>query len=260
MIDYWNGIWKARYFWTHLALSDLRSRWRRSFFGILWSIIQPLGMTLLLAVVFSKMFKTDIYAYAPYILSGIIVWECMMACITGGALSFVQADAYIRQYRHPLAIYTLRTVLTSIIVLSLASLALFGWSAIVLPQNIGWHRLAALTIFPMLWLILWPLSTLLAYVGARFRDVPHATGLVMQALWFISPVYFEIKMFRQGGLDALVDYNPIYHLLQLFRAPLLYGQWPTAENYIFTLASAVVIGLLAWLVGRRAERKVIFYL
>ena len=260
MIDYWCGIWKARYFFTHLALSDLRSRWRRSFFGILWTIIQPLGMTLLLALVFSKMFQTNIYAYAPYILSGIIVWECIMACVTGGALSFVQADAYIKQNKHPLAIYTLRTVLTSLIVLSLASAALFGWSAIVLPQNIGWHWLAALTVFPVLLLILWPLSTLLAYVGARFRDVPHATGLVMQAMWFISPVYFEVKMFRQGGLGALVDYNPIYHLLQLFRAPLLEGQWPTLVNYAFTLVSAAVVAIFAWMVGRRAERKVIFYL
>lgn len=260
MIDYWNGIWKARYFWTHLALSDLRSRWRRSFFGALWSVIQPLGMTLLLAIVFSKMFKSDIYAYAPYILSGIIVWECITACVTGGALSFVQADAYIRQCRNPLAIYTLRTVLTSLIVLAMACSALLGWSAIVLPENFGWHWLAALSAFPMLGLILWPLSTLLAYVGVRFRDVPHATGLIMQALWFISPVYFEVKMFRQGGLDVLVDYNPIYHLLQLFRAPLLDGKWPTMENYSFVLGSAVIVTLVAWLVGRKAERKVIFYL
>jgi len=259
-MQYWKAIWRARYFWMHLALADLRSRWRRSFFGALWSIIQPLGMTLLLAVVFSKLFNSDIYTYAPYILSGIIVWECVTACVTGGALSFVQADAYIKQTKHPLAIYTLRTVLTSLIVLGLASLALFGWSAVVLPQNFGWHWLAALTVFPVLALILWPLATLLAYIGARFRDVPHATGLVMQALWFVSPVYFEAKMFRKGGLDALVDYNPVYHLLQLLRAPLLDGKWPTLENYSFTLLAAILFALLAWLVGRTAERKVIFYL
>lgn len=260
MISYVKGVWRARYFWTHLALSDLRSRWRRSFLGALWSIIQPLGMTLLLAVVLSKMFKSDIFTYAPYILSGIIVWECVTACVTGGALSFVQADAYIRQCRHPLAIYTLRTVLSSLAVLALASIALFGWSAVVLPENFGWHWLATLGIFPMLGLILWPLSTLLAYIGVRFRDVPHATGLIMQALWFVSPVYFEVKMFRQGGLDALVDYNPIYHLLQLARAPLLDGEWPTAENFAFPFLAAVVCTLIAWAIGRRAERKVIFYL
>lgn len=260
MMEYCNGIWRARYFWIHLALSDLRSRWRRSFFGVLWSIIQPLGMTLLLAIVLSKMFKSDIFTYAPYVLSGIIVWECITACVTGGALSFVQADAYIKQCKHPLAIYTLRTVITSLIVLALASIALIGWSAIVLPENIGWHWLSVLTLFPVMGLILWPLATLLAYIGVRFRDIPHATGLIMQALWFISPVYFEEKMFRQGGLDALVDYNPIYHLLQLLRAPLLSGCWPTLENYAFTLIGSMLLFLIAYIVGRNAERKVIFYL
>lgn len=260
MLNYFRGIWRARYFWTHLAFADLRSRWRRSFFGALWSIIQPLGMTLLLAVVLSKMFNSNIFTYAPYILSGIVVWECMTACVTGGALSFVQADAYIKQCKHPLAIYTLRTVLTSLIVLFMACFALWGWSAVVLPQHFGWHWLATLTIFPILGIILWPLSTLLAYIGVRFRDVPHATGLVMQAFWFMSPVYFEVKMFRQGGLDFLVDLNPIYHLLQLLRAPLLEGKWPTPDNYIFCFVTAFLVALTAWLVGRRAEAKVIFYL
>lgn len=259
-MNYWKGIWSSRYFWIHLALSDLRSRWRRSFFGVLWSIIQPFGMTILLSVVYSKLFNSDIFTYAPYILSGIIVWECVTACVVGGALSFVQADAYIKQTKHPLAIYTLRTVLTNLMVLVLASVTLFGWSAIALPQHFGWHWLAALTIFPVLSLVLWPLATLLAYIGTRFRDVPHAIGLIMQAIWFVSPVYFETKMFRNGGLDALVDYNPIYHLLQIVRAPLLEGNWPTLSNYGFTLLSAAVFAFLAWLVGRTAEKKVIFYL
>ena len=246
MNSYIKDIWKSRYFWSHLVASDLRSRWRRSFFGILWTIIQPLGMTLLLAIVLSKMLNSDIYTYATYILSGIVVWECVTACVTGGSLSFVQADAYIKQCKHPLAIYTLRTVLTSLVVLGLASVALYGWSAIVLPENFGWHWIATLTIFPIICTILWPLSTLLAYIGVRFRDVPHVTGLAMQALWFVSPVYFEEKMFRQGGLDFLVDYNPIYHLLQLVRAPLLEGRWPNIENCAYALACALVIALMAW--------------
>lgn len=260
MIAYFKAIWQARYFWFHLSMSDLRSKWRRSFFGVLWSIIQPLGMTVLLAIVFSKLFNQDIVTYAPYILSGIIIWECVGACVTGGALSFVQADAYIKQCRHPLAIYTLRTVLTSLIVLALAGVALFGWVVMVLPQNFGWTWLATLSIFPVLGLLLWPLATLLAYIGARFRDVPHAMGLLMQALWFISPVYFEAKMFREGGLSALVDYNPIYHLLQIARAPLLEAAWPTFDNYAYPLLTALLFGVLACGVGRSAERKVIFYL
>jgi len=260
MISYLGGIYQARYFWTHLALSDLRGKWRRSFLGMAWSVVQPLGMTLLLAIVFSRLFKQNIVEYAPYILSGMIVWDFFTTTLTGGSLSFVQADAYIKQCRHPLAIYTLRTTLTNLMVLMMASLALIGWTLVVMPQNFGWHWMAALLIYPLVLLIAWPLATCLAYVGARFRDLPHALGLILQAMWFVSPIYFEAKMFRDGGLGALVDYNPIYHVLEIARAPLLRGEWPTAANFAMCGATIVAFSVLAILIGRSAERKVIFYL
>ncbi|EGV20019.1 ABC transporter permease [Thiocapsa marina] len=260
MSAYLAQVWAARYFWMHLSLSDLRSRWRRSYFGVLWTIIQPLGLTLLLSLVLSRLFGADIVRFSVHILSGVVVWEFVGACCAGGSLSFVQADAYIKQFRQPLAIYSLRTVLTATLVLCTASLAMLGWTLVVLPQNFGWSWLAIATLYPAALLIGWPLATLLAYSGARFRDLPHAMGLVLQACWFVSPVYFEVRMFREGGLDFLVDYNPIYHLLQIVRAPLLDGLWPTATNYLFCFGTAALFGIFAIFVGRRVERSVIFYL
>jgi lipopolysaccharide transport system permease protein len=260
MNSYLLGIYQSRYFWTHLALSDLRAKWRRSFFGVAWSVIQPLGMTMLLALVFGKIFHQTIGEYAPYILSGMIIWEFFTATLTGGSLSFVQADAYIKQYRHPLAIYTLRTTLTNLMVLMMASLSLIGWVLVMKPQNFGWCWLAALSVYPIVALIAWPLATCLGYIGARFRDLPHALGLIMQAMWFVSPIYFEAKLFRDGGLGALVDYNPIYHLLEIVRAPLLRGEWPTVENFAMCGTTIVVFSVIAVWSGRSAERKVIFYL
>ncbi|HEY1757265.1 MAG TPA: ABC transporter permease [Bryobacteraceae bacterium] len=260
MGEYFAGIWTARYFWMHLALSDLRSRWRRSFFGVLWSILQPLGTALLLAVVLSRLFHTDIRSYAPYIISGMLVWDFIMAVSTGGSLSFVQADAYIKHYRHPLAIYSLRTVLANLTVLALASVSMFIWAAIAQPSKIGASWLAALTVYPILLLIGWPFVTLLSYLGSRFRDLPNVMMLVLQACWFVSPVYFETSMFRQAGLGILVDDNPVFHLLQIVRAPLLQGQWPSGKDYGFCAAMAAIFTAFAWLVGRKAEKRVIFYL
>lgn len=217
-------------------------------------------MTLLLALVFGRLFKVDVGEYAPYILSGMVVWEFITATAVNGALAFVQADAYIKQCRHPLAIYTLRTVLTNILVLGLASLSLIGWVLFKMPQNFGWTWLAVLSIIPILVLIAWPLATFLAYIATRFRDLPHALGLILQAMWFVSPIYFEAKQFRGGDLSWLVDYNPIYHILEIVRAPLLHGAWPTTQNYIYSLGTAGLLLLLAVLLGLRAEKKVIFYL
>ena len=260
MTPYVLGIYKSRYFWTHLAFSDLRSKWRRSFLGVAWSVVQPLGMTMLLAVVFGKIFHQNIVELAPYILSGMIAWDFFMATLIGGSLSFVQADAYIKQYRHPLAIYTLRTTLTNLMVWMMASLSLIGWVLIVKPQSFGWCWLAAPLVFPLAAFMAWPLATCLAYVAARFRDLPHALGLILQAMYFISPIYFEAKLFRDGGLGALVDYNPIYHLLEIVRAPLLRGEWPTTANFAMCVIAGVIFSALAILIGRSAERKVIFYL
>lgn len=260
MKNYLLGIFKSRYFWIHLSLSDLRSRWRRSFFGILWTVIQPLGMTLLLSIVFGRIFKAPVTEYAPYILSGMVIWEFIVSSAVGGSLSFVQADAYIKQCHHPLAIYTLRTVLTNLMVMMLASLSLIGWVLIVMPQNFGWSWFSAITIYPLVALIAWPLATLLAYIATRFRDLPHALGLVLQAMWFVSPIYFEAKVFRGGNLQGLVDYNPIYHMLEIVRAPLLRGEWPSAVNFAYCLGTVSILTLLSWFVGRTAEKKVIFYL
>jgi lipopolysaccharide transport system permease protein len=259
-MNYVNDIWASRYFWIHLTFSDLRSRWRRSFFGVSWCILQPLGMTLLLSLVFGRIFKTDITAYAPYILSGMIIWEYITSTALGGSMAFVQADAYIKQCRHPLAIYTLRTALTNLIVLSLASITLLSWVMVVFPQNINFSWLSLLLAYPILVLIAWPMATILAYGTTRFRDIPHALGLIFQSIWFISPIYMEEKIFLSSNLRFLIDYNPVYHLLELFRAPLLKGTLPTLTNVSFCLGFMLFLTLVAWLIGSQHEKKVIFYL
>ncbi len=126
------------------------------------------------------------------------------------------------------------------------------------PENFSLSWLAIPTLLPILALIVWPLATIVGYIGARFRDLPNALALVLQAAWFVSPVYFKESMFRQGGLNAFVDYNPIYHVMQILRAPVLYGEWPTATNYIWCLGVSLLLTCVAVAVGMRAEKRAIF--
>lgn len=259
-MNYISAIWGSRYFWWHLSMSDLRARWRRSYFGAFWSILQPLGMTLLLALVFSKIFGTPLGEYAPYIMSGIIVWEYIATTVVNGAVAFVSAEPYIKQTPHPLAIYTLRTALTGQIILAFASVALVLWVLLVFPENLSWSWFAALLVLPLTLAIAWPAATIVAYFATRFRDIPHALGLVLQAMWLVSPIFFQESTFRQGDLHILLDYNPIYHLLEVIRAPLLRGEWPTLANIVWCIGTATVLAALAVAVGRRAEQRVIFYL
>lgn len=76
-------IYKTRYFWFYLAKSDIRFKYRRSKLGYLWAVIQPLGITVIMAVVFSIAFKQPLGDYAVYILSGLIGWNLLMASVVG---------------------------------------------------------------------------------------------------------------------------------------------------------------------------------
>ena len=93
-------------------------------------------------------------------------------------------------------------MLANLAVLLIASVAMFAWAAIVHWDRIGIVWISALSLYPILILIAWPLVTLLAYIGSRFRDLPNVLALVLQSVWFISPVYFEAAMFRRGGLEV----------------------------------------------------------
>ena len=258
--SYLAAIWRSRYFWLNLVGADLRARWRRSTLGIFWTLLQPIGFALLLTFVLGRILGVGFGDYLPSVLSGLLVWDLITASITGGAVAFLQADAYIRQHRQPLAIYTLRASLGPLAHMATASPVLLGAALLTLPQNFGWSWLALPLIFPLALLTVWPLATLVAFPTVRFRDIAHGLGLLLQAAWFLSPIYFLPDFFRQGGLDWLVDCNPLYHLLQIVRAPLLLGQWPTVTNLAVCGLTIVVLWALAALVVWRSEDRVIRYL
>jgi lipopolysaccharide transport system permease protein len=257
---YFHRISKARYFWFHLVLSDLRARYRRSFLGIGWAMLHPLTLTCLLGFVMSKAFKSPLADYAPYILSGIILWEFITSSAVTGCQAFIHAEGYIRQISHPLAIYSLRTTLCSLINLSFGFIGLIVWVLFWKPGNVNLSWLALPVSFCIFFLGAWGLSTITAFITVRFRDFSQVIVILLQALWYVSPVFLLPSIFEAAGIKFLLNYNPIYHLLSLFRAPILYGEFPTFVNYLYSFGTVLFLGVLALLSIKISEKKVIFYL
>lgn len=260
IIDYTKKIWAARYFWSHLAIADIRAKYRRSLLGILWAGLFPLALTLLLSTVMSRIFNTDITDYAPYIFIGIVVWDFIVGTTVSGCTALINAEIYIKQYTHPLAIYPLRYTLASLINFTFSFIGVLIWVLIWKPSNIGWSWLS-IPISTLLMLFLgWPLAILSSFISARFRDFQQLAILLLQAVWYVSPVFIDEKVFKNSQLHILIDYNPIYHLLNLFRAPLLHGNFPSMSNYIWILFSILLFWLISLILIKNKEHRIIFYL
>lgn len=261
MITFIEKIYKARYFWSHLAKMDMKIKFRYSKLGILWGVLQPIFLTLILAFVFGTVFGEELGEYSMYILSGTVVWNFLQCCMVGGAGSLIGSAAYIRQFNHPIMIYSLRTALFNIYSFILECIALVLWVLCVKPENllIGFMSLP-ITIVTYV-VVAWLLVTISGYLGTRYRDYTQIIVLVMQMVYFFSPVFFKEEIFKSNEMVFNVYYyNPITHILNFLRYPFVYGKMPATFDYLMVLIFIIVIGMYAAYLNHKHEKNIIFYL
>lgn len=260
MTGYLQSIWQLRYFWLSLVKCDLQLRYRRSFLGIGWSLLQPIGMTIVLCTVFHKLFNMDIREYGPFLLIGLSLWAFITTSVQLGCQTFFQAESFVRQRPVPMAIYPLRTVLGA----GFHALLAQGVVIIVTWAVHGFGNLPVLVaLVPagiLLFLFGWSLATLAGVANVHFPDTQHLSELTLQVLFYMSPIIYKPEMLRERGLGWLVDWNPMTAIIEMVRAPILYGQIPSAQIMLTACLTVLVFVSAAALVLNRVQRDLIFRL
>lgn len=261
MKEYWHKIYKTRYFWSHLARCELKARFRRSKLGLIWTVLQPLFLTMIMACVFSIVFKQPLGEYAVYILSGIVVWNLISASIVGGGNSILSAEQYIRQFNHPVTIYTLRSAVLNIVTFLIEMIALAIWVAFNGISNLLLGIITLPLTITIYFILSWACTTIAGFSNCKYRDYPQVMALCMQALWYVSPVMFQRQIFESNDkLKLLYELNPVSHVLNLVRNPMLYGKMPSLLDYVYTIVLMLLVTLWAYFVNKKNGKKIIFYL
>lgn len=260
MIAYFSHIWRVRHFWLALVRNDLRNRYRRSVLGLGWSLLQPLAMTAVLCVVFCQLFQQSAREYAPFLLSGLTFWSFIATVTNQGCQCFFLNESYIRQHPAPLAIYPLRTVLGA------GFHFLVGFSIVVVFVCCV-HGLrvlpAAVCILPTLVLLFvfgWSLAVCAGVLNVHFHDTQHLIEILLQMLFYMTPIMYPARLLRDRHLEWVVDLNPLAVFVELIRQPLLEGRMPSPAAYGTGAAVALCAAVTAALVLRCFEKRLIFYL
>jgi ABC-type polysaccharide/polyol phosphate export permease len=253
-------VWSYRHFWLSLVRADLQRRYRRSALGLGWSLLQPLVMTSVLALVYSRLFGMDWRDYGPLLLTGLAFWNYLQGCVLQGCAALTGAEVYLRQQPLPAAIFPLRVVLTVgfHFLISLLLALVFAWIATG-PRN----PLALVSLLPSLVLLVlfgWSASVLAALAHVYFPDSQHLAELALQALFFLTPVMYPPALLEQHGLGGLAQLNPLAHLLDLIRQPVLAGQLAAWSTYAVAAGATSVMLLCAGWALSRLERWLLFAL
>lgn len=236
-----------------LGWQDIKQRYRRSKLGPFWLTISMGVMIGMIGIVFGQVLNTPMEEYLPFLATGLILWTCFSSAIMEGSSSFIDAQGMIRQLNLPLSIYPIRVLWRNIVI--------FGHNIIILPvvflvvdKGITWYILLLIPGFAIfVWNMFW-LSLLLGTFCTRFRDMPQIVNSLLQVFFYITPILWMPNALSTRSASLLVEPNPVYHLVQLVRAPIL-GQCPTLMNWFISILMAVLGSYLAlWFFGKYKKR------
>jgi ABC-type polysaccharide/polyol phosphate export permease len=243
-----------------LAVLDLRKRYRRSALGLGWSVLQPLAMAAVIGGVFVGAMGVDFAQHFPFVLVGLCVWSFTSSVVRDGCGSIFWSETYIRQQRAPLAIYPLRIVLASAMHLSVAIAPVLVWSAAVG----GFESMPALALLPLAFALLvvlgWGLAIVVSIVTVYVPDASQVLEIVLQLAFYATPIIYNPALLRDRGCGWAVDLNPAAALVDVFRQPLLLGQFPSWSAVLLVAAATAVVWAGAGVLLSKFERTIIFRL
>jgi ABC-type polysaccharide/polyol phosphate export permease len=253
--EIFNGF-RAWRVWTILGWDDIRQRYRRSILGPFWITLSMGVFILLLGVIYGRLFHMDLATFLPYLSLGFIVWGFMSAVANDSCVAFHESGRIIKQIKLPFTTYVFRAVYRNFIVF-LHTIIIFIPIAIYFRVAPNWNTLLAL---PGLFLVVvnaaW-VATVLATFSTRYRDIQPIVVTIVQLMMFATPIMWKASSL--GNAAIVAEINPVYHLIEIVRSPML-GSVPELRSWLIAGGLAVVGSLLATGLLVSKSRRIVFWL
>jgi ABC-type polysaccharide/polyol phosphate export permease len=243
--------------WLMLGWQDIKQRYRRSVIGPFWLTLSTAVMVVGLGLLYAAIFRQSLREYFPYLATGLIIWSFLSAVVADGCQAFIASEGIIKQMRVPFCTHALRVIWRNIIIL--------GHNAVIIVVVIAVFgtrsTIASMPFFiPAMLLLLLNVSWVVLILGticARFRDVPLIVANAMQLLFFLTPIIWQPSLLP--GRQRLVFWNPLYHFVEVVRAPLL-GQVPAGVTWLIVSALAVGGWAFTFFLFQRFRRRIAYWL
>lgn len=240
-----------------LAWNDIKQRYRRSMIGPFWLTL-GMGINIIaIGIVFSSVLKTPLHEFFPFVSLGLIFWGFISSLLVEGCLSFISADHIIKQAPLPLFVHVIRTYLRATIIF-LHNLIIFPFVLIALGRSFSWLALLAVPGFFLLSINLLWMVLFLSVACTRYRDLPQLVASFVQVAFFFTPIIW-LPGLLSARQAVLVDFNPMYHLMQIVRAPLL-DTAPAPESWVVCLLLAVVGWAVTVTLFGKFQRRIAYWL
>jgi ABC-type polysaccharide/polyol phosphate export permease len=258
LLAFVSGVTQVR-IWGHLAGQVVSSRFRGSYLGIVWLIVQFLAFSAGGGLVWAHIFNQDPRMFIVFVGVGFAVWGFLAGSVVDGSTAFIAGAGYIKQMPLPLSVFVLRNVMSGALYCAIGvGVALAVSLAVGRPIEAG-----VLWVFPGAAMLLTASTvtvTAMAYLGARFRDLTHGLANIFQVLFVLTPVIYTPEILIQRDLAAFVYCNPLHSMIEIIREPITHSRAADLEHYGIAGLYTLVVGLAAAGLVKLWGKRVIYWL
>jgi ABC-type polysaccharide/polyol phosphate export permease len=247
-------LWRI---WVFLAWENTKATYSRSLFGLLWITLTFACFIFAKIIIFSNMFGANDKSYFElYLVCGFFAWQASSSAISGAASVFTRSQAWIKNDPLPFSVYIFEQVFREVIALFYTALVVV---AVFLYFSYPVTAMAFMAIPAVLAIIfnaIW-VKMLLGVVATRYRDIQHLVQTIMRVMLFLTPIFWMPS--QVGKAMTFLWWNPLFHFLEVFRAPLIDGS-PAWESWIFVGCVTVFGWLVSLFVFGTYKNRIAYWL
>ena len=238
-------VFRYRHLILQIIRRDVITRYKRSILGIAWSMLSPLGMMIVMTVVFSTVFGRD-PGYRAYLLSGLLAWSFFSESTNLIMGKLVWGSGLFKRIYVPLTAFAISAVGTGMVNLVLAILPLL---LVMVFVNVPLTTALFFLPVPILLLLLFSLGLglLISVLAMYFPDVREMYKVALRAWMYLTPIIYPETLLSDNGYGWLLTINPMRYLINIFRFPVQEGRIPTMEEFLPGFLIAVGVFAVGWI-------------
>ena len=253
------GLYKYRALVKQLVLKDIKLKYRRSFLGYVWSVLNPLMVMVVMYLVFSHMFRFEVQNYPAYLIIGQTLFTFMTEATNQALFSITGNGPLLKKVYVPKYIFTLSKVTSSLVNL-LFSLGAMVIVFIISKVQFSFYMLLVPVVLVEVYIFCLGLGLFLAQITVFFRDIQYIYSVLTTAWMYLTPLFYPMEQLPEAMQQAIMTFNPMYHYVTQFRTLVLEQSIPDLGTLVYGFVLAFVFLLLGTCSFLKNQDKFILYI
>ena len=244
MKKYVDNFMQYQFLLSELVKKGIKLKYRRSYLGMIWSLLEPLLTMIVLTIVFGTLYGNTDKTFPVYILTGRLLYSFFSQATKAALKSIRQNSAMIKKVYVPKYLYPLSSVLFNYVIflISLIVLAVVSVVLGVKPTTHLWQSLVALV---LILFISYGCGMILATIGVFFRDMEYLWSVALMLVMYTCAIFYYPSKLLKSGWAWILKYNPLYCVIDIFRSGV-FGEPMNIDYLIYTVAFAVLSMLIGF--------------